>query len=91
MAETRLTVEARTPLSMDLQPNTEKVRRLAEEHIRRYAKMLLAAAQGAPGYRREELRELLKLWRSVRSKGCDWSQLSAEERSEVCDALDDEA
>ncbi len=45
--------------------------RLTAKHLARYAVMLAAHESGEPGFRAQELRDLLCTWRSVQACGYD--------------------
>lgn len=69
-------------------PSPELVLKLAKHHVNRYRRYRAAAIAGEPGYRLQELNDLLWLWHGTQLKGGIWELLSIDQRREVLDALE---
>lgn len=68
----------------------EILKHMTTRHLTRYTTMLDVALSGEPGYRINELKYLLSVWREVESSGYDYDVLSTEAKWEVEDAYHDE-
>ena len=78
------------PLPLGTDSSPERLKRLYELHMERYGTMLRRAMAGEPNYRPDELRTLLKVWRTVSEKAFVYADLPSEAQSEVYDAIGDE-
>lgn len=66
------------------------VARFTSLEITRFTTRVERAEQGIRGYNIEECRRYLGIWKSIQAKDYDWEKLTAVERAEVLDALDDD-
>ena len=70
-------------------PTSDQTRPLVQLHLNRYGLRHQRYLAGNPGYTAENAL-YLKLWEGIQKKDCDWTKLSAAERAEVREALEDE-
>ena len=67
-------------------PSPELVLKLAKHHVNRFRRYRAAAMAGEPGYRLQELNELLWLWQGTQIKEGRWELMSVDQRRTVLDA-----
>jgi hypothetical protein len=65
----------------------DNIKRLVRNHLIRYCDRLVAGMNGHPNVRMKETRILLWIWSCIAEKGCNYSDLSEKERTELDDAI----
>ena len=69
------------------QRSTGNITRLTTKHLERYRDMLKLALHAVPGFRIDELRDLIAIWEKVERNHCEWDDLEERGRQEIYDAV----